>query len=185
MAEDPPYLEELLVATIPDRDEHRRRFTALDLADRRIIVRAVNRGEPVDKRKLAPLAVGVARRQMRFWKFAWLLAPAFAVIQYFFVPIELVLMSAIISTLTLAAMSWYFYRRAARAEQRNLELAAGPSASGRRHAGQATAFGRHLPGRSGSQPQEPSTEGTAEDHDDDSPVPPDRKPYRPRGRKRR
>jgi hypothetical protein len=175
------------VATIPDREEHRRRFAALDLTDRRTIVRAVNRGQPVDRRKLAPLAVGVARRQKRFWKYAWLVAPAVALAQVAFVPPEVVLMSGLISTLTLGVMSLFFYRRAARAEQSNLQLAAGPSAAGRRHPGQASAFGRHLPTRSGATPA--SEDGEESDEGDvapdRSPIPPDRKPYKPRRRKRR
>lgn len=174
------------MATIPDRAEHQRRFAALDTADRREIIRSVNRGREVEKRKLAPLAVGVARRQKRFWKYAWLVAPAMALVQLLFVPPDLVIMSGVVSTLTLGAMAFFFWRRAARAEHLNLGLAAGPSAAGRRHPGQATAFGRHLPGRAGADGTPAGDEHGVDDERDAAPRPAtDRKPYKPRGRKRR
>jgi hypothetical protein len=112
------------VATIPDRDEHRRRFMALPFAERRAIVRAVNRGELVEKRKHAPLAVVVARRQQRIWRWGWLAGPLIGLTQLG-IGWEAALVNAVIGTLLLGGLARFWYLRASRAEAANLALAEG------------------------------------------------------------
>jgi hypothetical protein len=112
------------VAKIPDRDEHRRRFAALSFADRRAIVKAVNRGQLVEKRKHAPLAVVVARRQQRIWRWGWIAGPLIGLAQLG-VSVEAALINAVIGTLTLGGLARFWYLRAARAEAANLALAEG------------------------------------------------------------
>jgi hypothetical protein len=180
------------VAKTPDRAEHQRRFMALDQADRRAVMRAVNRGKAVDNRKHAPLAVMVARRQQRFWKWSWLLGPALGAVQLLLVPVEVAAFNAGLATLGLAAFSVFWYRRAARAEQLNLELADGRRSSG---AAGGPASRGHLPGerraaRKAAREEatrEPAADATRDAPatvDPDQPLPGQR-PYRPRGQKRR
>jgi hypothetical protein len=112
------------VTKIPDRDEHRRRFAALSFTERRAIVRAVNKGQLVDKRKHAPLAVVVARRQQRIWRWGWLAGPVIGLIQF---PAgwEAAIVNALIGTLFLGGLARFWYLRAARAEAANLAMAEG------------------------------------------------------------
>jgi len=112
------------VAHIPDADEHRRRFAALPYADRRAIVRAVNQGRVVEKRKHAPFAVVIARRQQRLWRWGWLLGPAVGLVQ---LPQgwQVALVNALIGTVKLGLVARYFWSRATNAERANLALAEG------------------------------------------------------------
>jgi hypothetical protein len=119
-------------------------------------MRAVNRGQAVEVRKHAPLAVMVARRQQRFWKWSWLLGPLLGAVQLLLVPVEVAVFNAGLATLGLAAFSVFWYRRAARAERLNLELAA------RRSSGSAagSASHGHLPGeRRGTEGRTPRGSG--------------------------
>ena len=110
------------MARIPDRTEHQRLFMALDLAERRAIIRAVNRGRAVEVRKHAPLAIGVARRQQRFWSYGWLIGPAMGAVQIAFVPLEAALLNAAFGTLAIGLVSWFWLSRARRSEALNLEI---------------------------------------------------------------
>jgi hypothetical protein len=112
------------VATIPDRDEHRRRFAALPFSDRRAIVGAVNRGQLVEKRKHAPLAVVVARRQQRIWRWGWLAGPLIGLTQLG-LGWEAALLNAAVGTLFLGGLARFWYLRATHAEAANLALAEG------------------------------------------------------------
>ncbi|MFA9429993.1 hypothetical protein [Egicoccus sp. AB-alg2] len=112
------------MARIPDPDDHRRQFAALDLAQRRAIVRAVNRGVAVDKRKHAPLAVVIARRQMRLWRWAWLLGPVIGLVQIT-AGWQAALLNALIGTTMLGLVARFWYLRASRAEAANLAFAEG------------------------------------------------------------
>jgi hypothetical protein len=112
------------VAHIPDRDEYRRKFASLPFSDRRAIVRAVNRGQLVEKRKHAPLAVVVARRQQRIWRWGWVPAPLIGLLQVN-VGVEAVVLNALVGLLFLGGLSRFSYVRAARAEAANLALAEG------------------------------------------------------------
>ncbi len=107
------------MANIPDRDEHRRRFAGLDTAERRSIIRAVNKGQAVEKRKHAPLAVGVARQQQRFWKWAWVVGPVIGLVQLR-AGWQAAAVNGVLGTLFLASICWFWIRRAKSAEAANL-----------------------------------------------------------------
>ena len=106
--------------SVPDRDEHRRRFTALEVSERRAIIKAVNRGQAVETRKHAPLAVGVARQQQRFWRWAWVVGPVIGLVQLR-AGWQVALVNGLLGTMFLAALCWFWVTRARRAEQANLE----------------------------------------------------------------
>jgi hypothetical protein len=113
------------VARIPDKKEHQAKLMQLDFKERRAIVRAVNRGEAVEKRAHAPLAVAVARRQQRLWKVAWLLGPIVGAVQLLLTTVEAAITNAIIGTVALGMMSAFWLWRARRSEERNLALMEG------------------------------------------------------------
>lgn len=168
------------MARIPDKHEHQRRFMELDLKDRREIARAVNRGRAVANRRHAVFAVGVARRQQRFWRWAWLLGPVLGLAQLPFVELEAALFNIVVGTLVLLAMSGYWLWRAKKAEQANLALV-----DGKRGGGPARKAPKgHLPGEEKRAPR------AADDADDEAARPagphgtPPRPPQ-PRRKKRR
>jgi hypothetical protein len=109
-----------LAARVPDKHEHRRRFAALDVTERRSIIRAVNKGRAVEARKHAPLAVGVARQQQRFWRLAWVVGPVIGLVQLRG-GWEVAVVNGVLGTLFLAMICFFWYRRASRAEEANLE----------------------------------------------------------------
>ena len=167
------------------------RFGRLDRAERRAIVRAVNRGEAMPRRRDAELAVGVARRQQRFWSRAWLLGPGIALIQVLVTPIgwlEGALLAAW-GTLLLGMMAAWWWTRARRAELENLRVTGGrggPSPARGDGAGPArTARRSRLPGGP-ERTDVPSGHGDRDpDGDDATPGGSAPRPPRPRGRKRR
>lgn len=146
------------MAKIPDKAEHQRQFAGLEVADRRAIIRSVNRGKAVDQRKLAPLAVGVARRQQKFWRVAWVLGPLIGLTSLFGnADLTVALMNVGIATVSLGLMSWFWYSRARRAEALNLELSQSRRDRERRQStveddgpSAAQRFRSHLPGGGGS-----------------------------------
>lgn len=206
------------MSTKDERRERQQRFARLDAGERRAIVKAVNRGNPVAIRKHAPLAVHIAQRQMRFWKWSWLIGPAVGLIQVNQLGWVAAVINALVASAFLGAMSGFFYLRARRAEVANLALSDRSRPSPRRAAGDgagggaAPAAGRragrtprrwwggrdrrpqpssagqpsgHLPGEAASHgPVEEGGSGTGEG-DPDGPVAGDRRPYQPRGKKRR
>ncbi len=97
-------------------------FSRLDRGQRRAILRAVNRGQVLPDKRSAELAVGIARRQQRFWRRAWLLGPIIAVIQASFTPIGVqeTLLLAAWGTLVLGMMAFWWWSRARRAEELNV-----------------------------------------------------------------
>jgi len=133
-------------------------------------MRSVNRGRAVDDRRHAALAVGVAQRQQRFWRAAWLLGPTIALAQGALtdLPPEQIVLLAAWGTLVLGSMAWWWWSRARRAELANLVAAAGRPGAG-------TARRAHLPGGDARRGEDDGErgEGTAP------------RPPRPRGRKRR
>jgi hypothetical protein len=148
------------------REEARRlneRFSLLNRAERRAIVRAVNRGEAMPKRRDAELAVGVARRQQRFWTRAWLLGPAIAVVQVLVTPIGWMegLLLAAWGSLLLGMMAAWWWTRARRAEMLNLATL-GPrgTGGGYRDSGRGSQRRTRLP-------RVKSAEHTADDDDED------------------
>lgn len=101
-----------------DRRELQRAFATLPSAERRQVLRAVSRGTDPPSRALARVTIGVARRQQRFWRVAWLMGPAFGLIQLAYVPLEQALVNVTIGTAVLGAMSAWWLGRARRAEAR-------------------------------------------------------------------
>jgi hypothetical protein len=226
------------VASNDDRQELQRRFSGLTSQQRRAVVKAVNRGRAVETRKHAPLAVHIANRQMRFWKWSWVIGPAVGLLQIGQLGPAAAVLNALLATALLGSMSAFFYLRAQRSAQANLALMGGKrlgadfdrpaprrvGGRGRRGEEDSTGGARrdnadadrgertkrrwwggrdtrpspssppggggHLPSRPGGQ-RDPS-----ERSDDDAPgttppprsqtdLPPDRRPYQPRGKKRR
>jgi hypothetical protein len=180
------------------REDARRlneRFALLDRAERRAIIRAVNRGEAMPRRRDAELAIGVARRQQRFWSRAWLLGPAIAVVQVLATPIGWMegLLLAGWGALLLGMMAAWWWTRARRAELGNLEVLGprGPRTAVRED-GRSAASGRRsrLPGNRSTTSSAGGTTAPSEDRDGDDGDDGDRertvaRPPRPRGRKRR
>ncbi len=110
------------MARIPDQDEFARLWSQVSTRDRRRILRAVNKGQVLDSRKEAALAVVMARRQQRFWRFAWLFGPILAVPLANVMGIEGLdrqVAYALLGAAVLLAMSVFYTRRARRAEQGN------------------------------------------------------------------
>lgn len=109
---------------IPTRDEYRTRWAGLSRDERRAIVRAVNRGQKLEDRSHAALAVRLARNQKGFWSKAWLLGPlaALFVLSEGIVPY---LANAALSAVVLGFMSVLWFKRAERAERQNLAVATG------------------------------------------------------------
>lgn len=111
---------------IPDKDEFNRLWSQVAASDRRRILRAVNRGQLLDSRHEAALAVVMARRQRRFWRFAWLLGPVMAVPLANVLGIEGLeqqVAYALLAAAVLLAMSVFYTRRARRAEELNADHA--------------------------------------------------------------
>lgn len=102
--------------------ELRERMGALSVADRRALVRSINRGRPAPQRAQAALAIALARRQQRFWRLAWLLGPMLGAVQLLFAPWQQVLPSALSGAAVLGAMSLWWWVRARRAEEANRAL---------------------------------------------------------------
>ena len=160
------------------------RFALLDRSERREIMRAVNRGVGMERRRDAEIAIGVARRQQRFWSRAWLLGPAIALGQALITPIGWLegLLLAAWGTLLLGMMSAWWWSRARRSLQANLRVVGRESGGPRPSEGGPTRRSR-LPGGPPVAPRsalDEDDEGGAPNSVEASPRPP-----RPRGRKRR
>lgn len=104
---------------VPSAEEHTRLWAKLPFADRRRILRSVSRGQGLDDRKEARIGVGVARQQLRYWRWAWMFGPAMGLVR---VPDwTAVAITALLGGLLMGGLSVWRLRRAARAEQANLE----------------------------------------------------------------
>lgn len=112
------------MAKLSDREEQRRRFAAMGFKERRGIVRAVNRGQMVDNRKDAPIAVMLAHRQMRLWRWAWIIGPVISLI-YLREGWQVAVVNSLFSIMVLGAIGRFWYLRAQRAEAANTALAKG------------------------------------------------------------
>lgn len=109
-------------------EEHQRRWSALAYGDRRTIIKAVNKGLPAENRAHALLAITLARRQQRFWKWAWILSPlaALLTLSQGFVAYAA---NTLVSLIAIGFLSWWFSSRAQRAEQANIAMLEQPKAS--------------------------------------------------------
>lgn len=73
----------------------------------------------MDTRADARIAVGTARQQQRYWRWAWLLGPAIGVV---FIPEwAAVAVNAAFGSALMGALSWFRIRRAREAEQANID----------------------------------------------------------------
>lgn len=66
-----------------DRAEWQRRWSAMSFGERRQITRVVSRGLPGEDVAAAQMALPLAERQTRFWRWAWLLGTFPAVTAFF------------------------------------------------------------------------------------------------------
>ena len=141
----------------PDTD-HRSAWAALDIKERRRILKAVNRGRAMEDRRDARLAIGAAQQQKRFWSKAWLLGPLVAL---FFLTqgVAVYAVNAAFATLVLGLMATFWYRRADRAEQRNREVTEGPKRAPKKtKTRNGDTKGSHTPRRNtGSSRPDPNT----------------------------
>ena len=107
---------------IPEGQAYRDAWAALDRDARRRVRRAVNRGQALDNRAEARVAVALARSQRSFWRWGWIVGPgivlAFTIREEWPVVLANVGMVAVV----VGAMSLYFNRRARRAEAANLAI---------------------------------------------------------------
>jgi len=165
------------MTTKDERRERQRRFATLTAQERREVVRSVNRGRPVEQRKHAEHAVHIARRQMRFWSWSWLIGPVVGLAQISQLGWQVALLNAGVAALALGAMSAFFHRRAKRALEANVALLSRRDATRLGEGDQPSSRSSHLP--SSAKRERPSEEPT------ERPLPPERRPYQPRGRKRR
>lgn len=166
---------------IPDKKEHARRFAELPLKDRREIGRAVNRGRAVEKRAHAVHAVGVARRQQRFWRWAWLLGPIIGLAQIPFVEFQAAMFNLAFGTIVLGGMAAYWLWRARQAERANLQIVERKRRSGSGSSGSSGAPKGHLPGEKRAGATRDAAANAKSPHPDrDAPKPP-----KPRRRKRK
>lgn len=106
----------------PDGSDDYKLYATLDRTDRRQIARAVNRGRAVDDRKLAKIAVAFARRQQRFWRYAWLIGPALGALQFLSLEPLAATFNALIGSGMLIGASVWFTRKAKQSERACLEL---------------------------------------------------------------
>ncbi|MFO8075849.1 MAG: hypothetical protein ACQETV_02990 [Actinomycetota bacterium] len=107
---------------IPEGQAFRDAWTKLDKDARRRVRRAINRGQAVETRKEARVAVGMARSQLRFWRWGWMVGPVVVFALTLAQGIEVAVFNTLIVTVVVAGMALFFRRRALRAEARNLEV---------------------------------------------------------------
>jgi hypothetical protein len=107
---------------LDDQSAYGAAWSAASFTDRRRITRAINRGEALEDGREAELAVMAARRQVGFWRWGWLIGPAITLLQ---IGGDLVVfgISLAMSAVATGTLSWFFLRRARRAETVNIELA--------------------------------------------------------------
>jgi hypothetical protein len=127
-----------MMVKVPTSEEHARLWAGLTFKQRREILRAVNRGEAITSRKQARIAVGAARQQQRYWRWAWLLGPAAGL---FLIPNwTAVAFNALLLGALMGGLAYWRYRRAQRAEYANLAVLDGRK-SAKRVAPDLTATG--------------------------------------------
>lgn len=130
--------------SIPDEATYRETWSSMDFSHRRTIVKAVNKGRACETREDAAIAVVVARRQQRFWKYAWLMGPLVALIQVG-EGLAAYLVNAALATIIVGGMAWWKLRRVRQAEDSNLTKATGGTdRGGRDHVPKKRSDG-HLP----------------------------------------
>jgi hypothetical protein len=104
---------------VPTPQEHARLWGRMSFADRRRVMKAINKGQGMPDRREARVAVGVARQQQRYWRWAWVIGPVMGLV---LIPdwVSVVVASAA-GTAAMGAISWRRSRNAVAAEQANLD----------------------------------------------------------------
>lgn len=118
---------------LDDQDRFRRAWNDLPFADRRRISKAVNRGDVLDDERDAQLAVMTARRQERFWSWAWLIGPVVSFAQFAGRDWRLAVTGAGIAAVVTGLLSIWFLRKARRAQEVNLPRATHAAGRGAPH----------------------------------------------------
>ncbi|MBY5162805.1 hypothetical protein [Salsipaludibacter albus] len=107
------------VVRLPDQKTFQQTWQSMAWGQRREVLRSVNRGQAMRRRKDARLAVMVARQQQRYWRWAWLFAPVVALI---LLPNWVaVAVNAVLLGLVMGGFAWFRHRRAVESERANLE----------------------------------------------------------------
>lgn len=107
---------------IPEGQAFRDAWTKLDRDGRRRVRRAVNRGQEAVNRNEARLAVAMARNQLRFWRWGWLVGPAVVLVITLPQGLDIALVNLAVVLAAVALMAWIFRTRAQRTERLNLAL---------------------------------------------------------------
>lgn len=107
---------------IPEGEARRAAWARLNSADRRRILRAVNRAHALGDPHEAALAVGVAQNQQRFWRKGWVVGPLAAVLLFASSGWFALVLNVAIAALLFGLMAYLFYQRARRAEAANREV---------------------------------------------------------------
>ena len=124
---------------VPDGSDYREAWAALDRDGRRRVRRAVNRGEALESRSEARVAVVLARSQRRFWRWGWAIGPVLVLALTFREGWQVALTNTGFVLLVVGGMAWFFGSRARRAEERNLELLERPQKGGGKRGGKGKA----------------------------------------------
>ncbi|MDQ4131088.1 MAG: hypothetical protein M3133_08890 [Actinomycetota bacterium] len=114
-------------------------WARLSSADRRRIVRSVNRAQPLSDPHEAALAVGVAQNQQRFWRKGWIVGPLVAGALFANRGWFALLLNLAMATVLFGVMAYLFHRRARHAEAANRAVV-------------QAARAEHLPSQRRSQP---------------------------------
>ncbi len=107
---------------IPEGQEYRDAWAALDRDARRRVRRAVNRGRAADNRAEARVAVALARSQRNFWRWGWVVGPAIVLAFTIREEWPVIVANVGLVAVIVGAMSLYFNRRSRRAEAANMAV---------------------------------------------------------------
>ncbi len=108
--------------SIPEGEARRAAWARLTSAERRRIVRTVNRAQALSDPREAALAVGVAQNQQRFWRKGWVVGPLAAGLLFANQGWFAFSLNVAMATLLFGLMAYLFSRRARKAEALNREV---------------------------------------------------------------
>lgn len=134
---------------LDDPEAFRHTWNDLSISDRRRISRAVNKGVALDDEVEAQLAVMTARRQAKFWSWAWAVGPAISLLQFGTKELMVVLLTAGMSAVATGLLSIWFLRKARAAEEVNLPRAQSAANRGAPHPKSKEAQARQVSAGSG------------------------------------
>ncbi|MDQ3932133.1 MAG: hypothetical protein M3252_04760 [Actinomycetota bacterium] len=107
---------------IPEGEARRTAWARLNSADRRRILRSVNRAQALADPHEAALAVGLAQNQQRFWRKGWIVGPVAAVLLFASSGWAALALNVAMAAVLFGLMAYLFYRRARRAEVANRQV---------------------------------------------------------------